>query len=339
MVRYRKILAAAVAPAVLLALMVADMTAGTAEIATEDIISVLAGRDVPWQTRQIVLEIRTVRTISALLSGMAVGVCGLVMQTLFRNPLAGPHVLGINAGASLGAALFVLGTPFLSGGMALTADIGLAGAAWAGAAAAMMIVAFASSRLRDIMTVLILGIMFSAGVDAIVQTLQFLGDNASLKSYVLWTMGSLGSVSSSQLPLLAAGVAVLAQGCIGVLFLISGKVAGLSEPVPPEFFGWLLFGAVGGISVCAAQLFFSMVIRAFAPPVAFGLAGGIFGLMLTAQGLGYAFPYSLLCLGMRANNPQMELTLPVFLCSALTYTAAFTLLSLWYLRHRDMSAE
>ena len=214
MVRYRKILAAAVAPAVLLALVVADMTAGTAEIATEDIISVLAGRDVPWQTRQIVLEIRTVRTISALLSGMAVGVCGLVMQTLFRNPLAGPHVLGINAGASLGAALFVLGTPFLSGGMALTADIGLAGAAWAGAAAAMMIVAFASSRLRDIMTVLILGIMFSAGVDAIVQTLQFLGDNASLKSYVLWTMGSLGSVSSSQLPLLAAGV------CAGLLLAV-----------------------------------------------------------------------------------------------------------------------
>lgn len=214
MVRYRKILAAAVAPAVLLALMVADMTAGTAEIATEDIISVLAGRDVPWQTRQIVLEIRTVRTISALLSGMAVGVCGLVMQTLFRNPLAGPHVLGINAGASLGAALFVLGTPFLSGGMALTADIGLAGAAWAGAATAMMIVAFASSRLRDIMTVLILGIMFSTGVDAIVQTLQFLGDNASLKSYVLWTMGSLGSVSSSQLPLLAAGV------CTGLLLAV-----------------------------------------------------------------------------------------------------------------------
>lgn len=214
MVRYRKILAAAVAPAVLLALVVADMTAGTAEIATEDIISVLAGRDVPWQTRQIVLEIRTVRTISALLSGMAVGVCGLVMQTLFRNPLAGPHVLGINAGASLGAALFVLGTPFLSDGMALTADIGLAGAAWAGAAAAMMIVAFASSRLRDIMTVLILGIMFSSGVDAIVQTLQFLGDNASLKSYVLWTMGSLGSVSSSQLPLLAVGV------CTGLLLAV-----------------------------------------------------------------------------------------------------------------------
>lgn len=214
MVRYRKILAAAVAPAVLLALVAADMTAGTAEIATEDIISVLAGKDVPWQTRQIVLEIRTVRTISALLSGMAVGVCGLVMQTLFRNPLAGPHVLGINAGASLGAALFVLGTPLLSGGMALTADIGLAGAAWAGAAAAMMIVAFASSRLRDIMTVLILGIMFSAGVDAIVQTLQFLGDNASLKSYVLWTMGSLGSVSSSQLPLLAAGV------CAGLLLAV-----------------------------------------------------------------------------------------------------------------------
>ena len=139
--------------------------------------------------------------------------------------------------------------------------------------------------------------------------------------------------------LLSAGVAVLAQGCIGVLFLVSGKIAGISGPIPPEFCSWLLFGAVGSISVCAVQLFFSMVLRAFAPPVAFGLVGGILGLMLTAQGLGYVFPYSLLCLGMRANNPQMELALPVFLCSALAYTIIFTLLSLWYLGHRDAAAE
>lgn len=139
--------------------------------------------------------------------------------------------------------------------------------------------------------------------------------------------------------ILAAVVSLLSQVCIGVLFLLSGKIAGISGPVPPELPEWLLCGALGGISVCAVQLFFSLVIRTFAPPVAFGLVGGILGLMFTAQGWGYAFPYSLLCLGMRANNPQMELNLPTFVLSALIYTAVFALLSLRYLKRRDTAAE
>lgn len=139
--------------------------------------------------------------------------------------------------------------------------------------------------------------------------------------------------------ILAAVVSLLAQVCIGVLFLLSGKIAGISGPVPPELPEWLLCGALGGISVCAVQLFFSLVIRAFAPPVAFGLVGGILGLMFTAQGLGYAFPYSLLCLGMRANNPQMELELPLFVLSALVYIVVFALFSLRYLKRRDAAAE
>lgn len=139
--------------------------------------------------------------------------------------------------------------------------------------------------------------------------------------------------------ILAAVVSLLAQVCIGVLFLLSGKIAGISGPVPPELPEWLLCGALGGISVCAVQLFFSLVIRAFAPPVAFGLVGGILGLMFTAQGWGYAFPYSLLCLGMRANTPQMELDLKPFVLSALVYTVVFAFLSLRYLQRRDAAAE
>lgn len=148
----------------------------------------------------------------------------------------------------------------------------------------------------------------------------------------------VGALYAAKL-ILAAGVSLLAQGWIGGLYLLSGKLAGLSGSLPPELPGWLLFGALGGISVCAIQLFFSMVIRAFAPPVAFGLAGGILGLMVTAQGWGYAFPYSLLCLGMRANNPQMELDLSFFFLSALGYTGVFVLLALGYLRRRDAAAE
>lgn len=139
--------------------------------------------------------------------------------------------------------------------------------------------------------------------------------------------------------ILASAVSLLAQVCIGVLFFLSGKIAGISDPVPPELPEWLLCGALGGISVCAVQLFFSLVFRAFAPPVAFGLVGGILGLMFTAQGLGYAFPYSLLCLGMRANNPLMELNLFPFILSASVYTLAFALFSLRYLRRRNISAE
>lgn len=139
--------------------------------------------------------------------------------------------------------------------------------------------------------------------------------------------------------ILAAGTSVLAQGCIGGLFVLSGKLVGLPGPVPPELPGWLFCGAVGSISVCAVQLFVSLAVRTFAPPVAFGLAGGILGLLCTAKGWGYLFPYALLCLGMRANNPTMELDLAPFLLSALCYTVAFTALSVWLAQKQDAAAE
>ena len=138
--------------------------------------------------------------------------------------------------------------------------------------------------------------------------------------------------------ILAAGVSFLAQAAIGVLFVISGKLAGIDAPIPPELPGWLFFGALGGAAVCALQLYLSLVIRAFAIPVAIALVGGIAGLMLTSQGFGYAFPYSLLCLGMRANNPTMVLDLGPFLLGCGVYVLAFFALSVRYLTRRDVSA-
>ena len=149
---------------------------------------------------------------------------------------------------------------------------------------------------------------------------------------------SVGTLYGAKL-VLAAGMSLLAQGWIGVLFLLSGKLVGLTAPIPPELPEWLLCGAVGGVAVCGAQLLLSMVIRAFAPPVALGLLGGIAGLVVTAQGWGYAFPYSLLCIGMRANNPAMELDLAPFLLSAAAWTAACALLSVAILQRRDVAAE
>ena len=137
----------------------------------------------------------------------------------------------------------------------------------------------------------------------------------------------------------AAVISLLSQAWIGTLFILSGKIVGLTGPIPPQLPGWLLCGAIGGISVCAVQLYLSLIIRTFAPPVAFGLAGGIVGLIVTAQGFGYAFPYSLLCIGMRANNPEMELNFAPFLLSAGIYTAVFTVLAIRHLRRHDAAAE
>ena len=134
-----------------------------------------------------------------------------------------------------------------------------------------------------------------------------------------------------------AAVSLLAMAFIGVLFVLSGKLAGITAPLPPELPRWLLLGALGGVVVCAVQLFFSLAIRAFAPPVAMALVGGVFGLMVTSQGWGTAFPYSLLALGMAANNPRMELPLPSFLTGCAGYLVLAAVLSIRWLSRRDAS--
>lgn len=137
----------------------------------------------------------------------------------------------------------------------------------------------------------------------------------------------------------AIAVSVLAQAIIGVLFVISGKLAGISDPLPPELLGWLLCGALGSVAVCAVQLFLSLLIRSFAIPVALGLLGGIAGLMVTAQGWGLYFPYSLLAVGMRANNPNLELDVGQLALSSGLFTLIFAMLTVYLLASRDVNGD
>ena len=184
-------------------LFVADVAVGSVAISLGDVVNALLGKG-SAEMRSIVLDIRLVRALTAILAGAALSVSGLQMQILFRNPLAGPYVLGVSAGASLGVALFVLGAPLL--GVAISPalqSIGTAGAAWIGSAVVLLLVVALSRRIKDIMVMLILGIMLSSGVGAVVEILQYFSNEASLKSYVVWTMGSLGDVTSGQLALLA----------------------------------------------------------------------------------------------------------------------------------------
>ena len=158
----------------------------------------LTGGNCSRATEKIVLNIRLIKAIVALLAGAALSVSGLQMQTLFRNPLAGPYVLGISSGASLGVALVVLA--------GIGSSIGIAGAAWVGAAVVLLVITAVGQRIKDIMVILILGMMFSSGVGAVVQILQYLSKEESLKAFVIWTMGALGDVTSGQLLILVPSV-------------------------------------------------------------------------------------------------------------------------------------
>jgi hypothetical protein len=177
-----------------------DLSVGAVSIPVADVWAALTGGDCPDATAFIVRNIRLIKAVVALLTGAALSVSGLQMQTLFRNPLAGPYVLGISSGASLGVALVVLA--------GMSSSIGIAGAAWVGAAAVLIVIASVGHRIKDIMVILILGMMFSSGVGAVVQILQYLSKEESLKAFVIWTMGSLGDVTGTQLAVLAPAVVV-----------------------------------------------------------------------------------------------------------------------------------
>lgn len=191
------------------ALFIADLAVGSVDLSPGEVWAALTGAEVDPAVRYIVLDIRLLKAVTALLAGAALAAAGLQMQTLFRNPLAGPYVLGISAGASLGVALFILGAPLLGiAGHSLLRPIGIAGAAWLGAAAVLAVVMAVSRRIKEIMVILILGIMFGSALGAVVEIMQYLSSEAALKSFVVWTMGSLGDVTGPRLALLAPVVGV-----------------------------------------------------------------------------------------------------------------------------------
>lgn len=209
-------------------LFAADIAVGSVSIPIRDVWAALTGGECDPTTARIIRNIRLMKAVVALVAGAALAVSGLQMQTLFRNPLAGPYVLGVSSGASLGVALFILGAPMAGlTGHAWLSSLGVAGAAWIGAAATLALVAAISTRIKDIMVILILGMMISSGVSAIVQILQYLSAEEALKSFVVWTMGSLGDVTATQLALLlpavAAGAALSVAAIKSLNMLLLGE--------------------------------------------------------------------------------------------------------------------
>jgi len=205
----------------LLIFFILDILVGSVTIKPADVLKALSG-NAEGYAGTIILHFRIPKAITAMMAGMALSLSGLQMQTVFRNPMAGPYVLGISSGASLGVAFVVLGFSgsLLSGNTGIAGNWVLAAASWAGAGSVMIVILYISSRVRDILTVLILGIMISSGISAIVNIMQYFSPESMLKSYIIWTMGSLGNITAGQLNVLIISVSAgLLLGILSVKML------------------------------------------------------------------------------------------------------------------------
>lgn len=211
-----------------LLLFIFDMLSGDSTLSGKQVWGVFTGSETDVTTRNIVLSIRFVRVIVAMLAGIALAVSGLQMQTVFQNPLADPYLLGISSGSGLGVALFILGAPLL--GLSTSVfwqSLGIVGAGWIGAAAILVLVAVISRYIKNILGVLIMGVMIGYITGAIIQILQYLSSAEQLKMFFLWSMGSLGHVTTTKLlimlPVICIGLVIAVTGIKALNLLLLGE--------------------------------------------------------------------------------------------------------------------
>lgn len=189
-----------------------ELSLGSVMIPVKSVVLALVGNEeVPEGWRQIVLLFRLPRAVTAMLSGAALGMAGLKMQTLFRNPLADPFVLGISSGASLGVALLVMGSWGLGWSALLekahvAGDLSLITAATGGAVAVLSVVLAIARKVESNLTLLIIGLMFGYISSSLVSILMQFALEYQMQSYITWTFGSFAGVTWRQMPLFASSV-------------------------------------------------------------------------------------------------------------------------------------
>ena len=256
--------------ALLIALFLFSVALGSVRIPLRDVLVILLGGEpttATWST--IVLRFRLPKAITAVLAGAALSVAGLQMQTLFRNPLAGPFVLGITSGASLGVALVVLGTGGMIGagllaGLGFLGNFGVAAAASLGSALVLGLVLLVARRVASTMTLLILGLLFGYATSALVSVLLYFSIAERIQAYVAWTFGTFGTTTWSQLRVLAPAV-------IGALVL--GHLA--AKPLNALLLGETYARSMGltvmraRIQIVASASILAGVVTAFCGPIGF----------------------------------------------------------------------
>ncbi|PMB14159.1 iron ABC transporter [Fischerella thermalis CCMEE 5282] len=247
-----------------------DLALGSVQIPIQQVVTILLGgqaEKATWTT--IIFKFRLPKALTATFAGAALGVSGLQMQTLFRNPLAGPFVLGISSGAALGVALVVL-TANITGVGVLFKDLGIIGdfslvvAASLGAALVLGLVLLVARRVQDTMTLLILGLLFGYATSAVVSILLHFSETQQIQSYLQWTFGSFAGVTWRQMlvlapvVLLALLISVMLSKPLNALLLGEAYARSLGLGVQQARF-WIITSA----SILAGA------ITAFCGPIAF----------------------------------------------------------------------
>jgi len=194
-------------------LLVLNLLLGTVRIPVGEILTILMGGDAAEIPTNIVLQSRLPQALTAIAAGAGLAVSGLQMQTVFRNPLAGPSVLGISNGAALGVAFVVLLSGQL-GGVALSrlgylGDAAMSVAAVVGALAVLMLILWVSQRVKGNVTLLIIGVMIGYLANAIIGVLKFLSPEEDVKAFVVWGLGSFSRVSGNEMMLFVALMGIL----------------------------------------------------------------------------------------------------------------------------------
>ena len=195
----------------LVLLLLLNISLGSVSIPVKDVFNSLTGENSSKETWDyIIINYRLPKAITAIVVGIGLSVSGLLMQTLFRNPLAGPDVLGLSSGASLGVATIVMGATFLPMGLSavLLSSYGIILASSLGSFLVFLAVLAVSQRLRDTMAILIVGLMFASLTSAIVGTLIYFSTAEQLQKFTFWSMGNLGTLSWSSIGILSICVTI-----------------------------------------------------------------------------------------------------------------------------------
>lgn len=197
-----------------------NILVGSVSIPTSDVWHILwGGEDVKPSWQYIILESRLPQALTALLAGGALAVSGLMLQTAFRNPLAGPSIFGINSGAGLGVALvmLLLGGSISTGSVSISGFVAVLLAAFVGAMIVMALIFLFSNLVRNNVMLLIIGIMIGYISNSAISLLNFFATDEGVKSYMVWGMGSFGGVSMRMMPAFAL---VTLSGLLGSVLLI-----------------------------------------------------------------------------------------------------------------------
>ena len=310
-----------------IAAVMASLSWSSVSIPVGQVVTILLGGESEkssWQT--IVIDIRLPRVLTAMLVGTALGLAGLQMQTVFRNPLASPFTLGVSSGASLGVALVILVSPtsaeiFSGVGASSLANLGAVAGAALGAAAVLSVMLIVASRVRDMVVVLLLGVVMAALIGAVVTILVFFANEQQTREFVEWGLGSFNRVRWGEIPYMSSSIgvalvmAVLTIKPLNALLLGDNYAQSMGLNVK-----WARVVIMGSASLMAGA------VVAYAGPIGFlgiaipHIARGVFGTsdhrILVPGSILVGIAIALAC-GILAELPNSSLNLPINAATAL----------------------